>query len=35
MEVVEKIEESTTGNKQGHQDVPVETIEIINVEVTE
>lgn len=35
MDVVEKIEESTTGNKKGHQDVPLETIEIISVEVTE
>lgn len=35
MDVVEKIEESTTGNHKGHQDVPVEVIEIIKVEVTE
>ena len=35
MDVVEKIEESTTGSKKGHQDVPLETIEIISVDVTE
>ena len=33
MDVVEKIEESATGNKGMHQDVPLEVIEIINVEV--
>ena len=33
MDVVEKIEESPTGNRKGHQDVPEETIKIIKVEV--
>lgn len=33
MDIVEKIEESPTGNKKGHQDVPVEVIEIISMEV--
>ena len=35
MDVVEKIEGSSTGNKSGHQDVPLDTIEIIKVEMAE
>lgn len=35
MDVIEKIEESPTGNKKGHQDVPMEVIKIISMEVTE
>ena len=35
MDTVEKIEESPTGNKGGHQDVPLDVIEIISMEVIE
>ena len=35
MDVVEKIEGVSTGNKRGHQDVPLDTIEIIKVEMAE
>ena len=35
MDVVEKIEGSSTGNKKGHQDVPLDVIEIIKVEMAE
>ena len=35
MDVVEKIEETPTGNRMGHQDVPEDTVKIIKVEVKE
>jgi len=35
MEVVDLIAKVSTGNKNGHQDVPLETVEIIEVKIND